>query len=126
MTLYRPIWSLTIEELYQLLSTSAAGLTEAEVIRRLQHYGANELPEAARRSLVLRFFDQLTHLMALLLWAGGVQAFLSGTPQLGWAIWAVIWINAIFSFWQEYQAERALAALKNVLPIQVKVYRGGH
>ncbi|MGB7416342.1 MAG: cation-transporting P-type ATPase, partial [Thermosynechococcaceae cyanobacterium] len=46
-------------------------------------------------------------------------------PELGWAIWAVILINAIFSFSQEFQAEQAMAALKNVLPAQVKVYRDG-
>jgi Ca2+-transporting ATPase len=63
--------------------------------------------------------------MALLLWVAGILAFVSGTPQLGWAIWAVIWINALFSFWQEFQAERSLAALKNVLPMEVKVWRSG-
>jgi Ca2+-transporting ATPase len=63
--------------------------------------------------------------MALLLWVAGILAFASGTPELGWAIWAVIWINALFSFWQEYQAEQALAALKRVLPVQVHVARDG-
>jgi hypothetical protein len=40
----------------------------------------------------------VTHFMALLLWVAGILAFISQTPELGWAIWAVIWINAIFSF----------------------------
>ncbi len=63
--------------------------------------------------------------MALLLWVAGILAFISHTAALGWAIWAVIWINAVFSFWQEFRAEQALAALKNVLPSQVQVYRDG-
>jgi Ca2+-transporting ATPase len=63
--------------------------------------------------------------MALLLWVAGILAFASGTPELGWAIWTVILINAIFSFWQEYRAERALAALKKVLPAKVRVCRDG-
>jgi magnesium-transporting ATPase (P-type) len=92
---------------------------------RIEHYGFNELPEPARRSLFLRFTDQLTHFMALLLWVAGTLAFISGTPELGWAIWAVIWINAGFSFWQEFQAEQALAALNKMLPAQAKVYRDG-
>jgi potassium/sodium efflux P-type ATPase len=125
MTSHHPIWTLTIEDVYQTLGTSAQGLTEAEAAFRLQQYGYNELPEPTRRSLLLRFMDQLTHFMALLLWVAGILAFISNTPELGWAIWAVIWINAAFSFWQEYQAEQALAALKRVLPVQVKVYRKG-
>lgn len=63
--------------------------------------------------------------MALLLWVAGILAFVSQTPALGWAIWAVIWINAVFSFSQEFRAEQALAALKNVLPAQVRVFRQG-
>jgi potassium/sodium efflux P-type ATPase len=125
MTSHHPIWTLTIEDVYQALSTSAQGLTETEAAFRLKRYGYNELPEPTRRSLLLRFIDQLTHFMALLLWVAGILAFISNTAELGWAIWAVIWINAAFSFWQEYQAEQALAALKRVLPVQVKVYREG-
>lgn len=120
-----PIWALNPEVVYQWLGTAEHGLAEDEAEQRLTKFGANELPEPAQRSLWLRFADQLTHFMALLLWIAGILAFISGTPQLGWAIWAVIWINAIFSFWQEFQAEQALAALKNVLPMQVKVYRDG-
>lgn len=126
MTDYNPIWALTPEEVYETLTTSNQGLSEAEADLRRQQYGANELPEPPRRSLWLRFIDQLTHFMALLLWVAGILAFISGTPELGWAIWAAIWISAIFSFWQEYQAEVALDALKKVLPLQVKVYRNGN
>jgi Ca2+-transporting ATPase len=36
--------------------------------------------------------------MALLLWVAGILAFISQTSELGRTIWAVIWINAIFSF----------------------------
>jgi calcium-translocating P-type ATPase len=63
--------------------------------------------------------------MALLLWVAGTMAFLAGTAELGWAIWSVVLINALFSFWQDFQAERTLAALTNVLPRQVRVWREG-
>ena len=120
-----PIWMLSAEQLYQTLDTSDLGLSEVETASRLQHYGLNELPEPTRRPLILRFTDQLTHFMALLLWVAGMLAFLSGTPALGWAVWAVIGINAGFSFWQEFQAEKALSALNKMLPSQAKVYRDG-
>lgn len=119
------VWSLPPEAVYGSLETTENGLAPDEAERRLLRFGWNELPEPPQRSLLARFLDQITHFMALLLWVAGVLAFISHTPALGWAIWAVIWINGLFSFWQEYQAERALAALKKVLPMQVRVYRGG-
>ncbi|MBD2427567.1 cation-transporting P-type ATPase [Phormidium sp. FACHB-1136] len=122
---HRPIWTLPAEAVYGYLESAPQGLAEAEAQQRLAHFGPNELPEPAQRPLWLRFTDQLTHFMALLLWVAGILAFISHTPALGWAIWAVILINALFSFWQEFRAERALAALKNVLPNLVRVYRGG-
>ena len=119
------IWTLTPTDVYKTLTTTPQGISEAEANLRLKQFGYNELPEPQTRPLILRFTDQLTHFMALLLWVAGILAFISQTPELGWAIWAVIWINAIFSFWQEYQAEKALSALKKILPSQAKVYRDG-
>lgn len=120
-----PVWTLPIENVYSMLGTTPQGLTEVEAQQQLDRFGPNELPEPVQRPLWLRFTDQLTHFMALLLWVAGTLAFISHTAALGWAIWAVIVINAIFSFWQEFRAEQALAALKNVLPNQVRVYRSG-
>lgn len=122
---HQPIWVLSLEEVYTSLRTTAKGLSQDEARERLEKFGANELPEPVQRPLWLRFIDQLTHFMALLLWVAGILAFISRTPELGWAVWSVILINAIFSFWQEFQAEKALSALKKVLPMQVKVYRDG-
>ncbi len=119
------LWSLNEEELLAFLGTSRRGLPDSEAARRLRLYGPNVLPEPSRRPLILRFLGQMTHFMALLLWLAGGLAFLSRTPELGWAIWAVILVNATFSFWQEYRAERALAELKKSLPAQARVVRNG-
>ena len=121
----RPIWALPKSELWSALRTRPEGLSSAEATARLQRFGPNSLPLLRRRSLVLRFCDQLVHFMALLLWVAGGLAFLAQSPQLGWAIWAVVLINALFSFWQEFKAERTLEALANNLPAQVRVWRDG-
>lgn len=63
--------------------------------------------------------------MALLLWAGGVMAFLAQMAQLAIAIWAVNLINGTFSFWQERKAEQATAALRRLLPSYARVLRDG-
>jgi Ca2+-transporting ATPase len=121
----QPIWSLPLEQVYPGLRTTPEGLSQPEAEQRLERYGANRLPPQKRRPLALRFLDQMVHFMALLLWIAGVLAFVAGTPQLGWAIWAVVLINGLFSFWQEFQAERTLAALTRSLPRQVQVWRDG-
>jgi Ca2+-transporting ATPase len=121
----RPIASLSAAEALAALRSAPEGLSAAEAIQRLERFGANQLPPIQRRPLLWRFTDQLRHFMALLLWAAGGMAFLAGTPELGWAIWSVVLINAIFSFWQEFQAERTLLALTQVLPRQVRGWRDG-
>ena len=82
MPLNHPIWTLTAEDVYRSLGTSAQGLTDDDAAVKLKQYGFNELPEQALRPLVLRFTDQLTHFMALLLWVAGILA--SSPIHLSW------------------------------------------
>ena len=121
----QPISTLSIEAALRALESTGLGLTQPIAEQRLDQVGANRLPPARHRPLWLRFIDQLRHFMALLLWTAGAMAFLAQTPALGWAIWSVVLINALFSFWQEFQAERTLAALTAVLPQTVRTYRDG-
>jgi len=121
----QPIWCLEPTDLIAALGSGPQGLSQAEAALRLERFGPNRLPPLRRRPLVLRLLDQMGHFMALLLWIAGGLAFASGTPQLGWAIWSVVLINGLFSFWQEFQAERALEALSRSLPRQVQVWRDG-
>jgi Ca2+-transporting ATPase len=122
----QPIWSLPLPEVYPALLSTPEGLSSTEAAARLERFGANRLPPLKRRPLLLRFTDQLFHFMALLLWVAGTLAFIARAPQLGWAIWAVILINGVFSFWQEFKAERTLQALAGNLPPMARVWRDGH
>ena len=126
------IQSLTAEQSLASLHTAAVGLTAAEARRRLAEFGPNHVEEVGRESLLLRFAREFTHFFALILWLGAALAFFAeyfdpgqGMARLGVAIVGVILINGIFSFWQEYKAERAVDALRQLLPQQVKVSRGG-
>ncbi|MBI5232810.1 MAG: cation-transporting P-type ATPase, partial [Deltaproteobacteria bacterium] len=65
------------------------------------------------------------NLFAVLLWAGALMAFIAGMAELSFAIALVVAINALFSFWQEYKAERAVWFLQRLLPRKVNVVRGG-
>jgi Ca2+-transporting ATPase len=118
-------WARTDVELYDSLKTSAQGLTSEEAAKRLEQYGRNEIREIKGRSLIWKFLENFYHLFAIMLWVGGILAFVAEMPQLGWAIFAVIFINAIFSFWQEFRAEKATEALKKMIPHNAKVIRDG-
>ncbi len=126
------IHRLTAEQALASLRTASAGLDPAEAARRLREFGPNRVEELAREHLLLGFAREFTHFFAIILWTGAALAFIAerfdpgqGMASLGIAIVGVIVINGIFSFWQEYKAERAVAALRQLLPQKVKVQRGG-
>jgi len=60
-----------------------------------------------------------------MLWVAGVLAFIAGLPQLGVAVFAVVLVNALFSFLQESRADRAAERLRALLPTRVNVRRDG-
>lgn len=116
---------LMIDQVFAAYETEPQGLTPAEARARLTRYGRNVLHEPPRRPLIRVFLANFTHLMALLLWAGGLIGFIARMPQLAIAIWMVNVINGLFSFWQEYKAEQATAALRRLLPAYARVRRAG-
>ncbi len=124
--------NLTPEEVFRSLVTSRRGLSSEEAGRRLAEFGRNEITAVKRKPLVFRLLGQFTHFLAVLLWTAAALSFLSeylhpgeGMLTLGAAIVAVIIINAIFTFIQEYRAEKALEALKKLLPFTIAVIRNG-
>ena len=119
------ICSLPSTAVYTAVSSRPAGLSEDEARARLLTYGENRLARVKGISLTRKFLANFVHVMAILLWAGGIMAFVAGMPQLGIAIWLVVIINGLFSFWQEFKAERAAEALRNMLPTYARVLRSG-
>ncbi|MBI2912748.1 MAG: cation-transporting P-type ATPase [Chloroflexi bacterium] len=107
------------------LASSPAGLASEKAEERLRRYGPNELPTPRPPHPLRLLFSQISHTLALLLWAAAALAFLAGLPQLGWAILAIILINAGFSFWQEYRAGQLVEALRQRIPLAARVRRDG-
>jgi Ca2+-transporting ATPase len=116
---------LSTEQVFAALGSDPQGLSSTEASNRLNRYGPNVLREPPRTPLIRILLANFTHLMALLLWIGGGIAFAAQMPTLGIAIWLVNLINGLFSFWQEYKAEQATAALRRMLPSYARVRRAG-
>jgi magnesium-transporting ATPase (P-type) len=117
--------ALELEQVYAAYGTGPSGLGPAEAGERLRRFGPNRLAEVRGPGVARRLLDQFVHVFALLLWAAGLLALLDGQPQLALAIVAVIVINGMFGSWQEYRAERAVAALKRLLPPAGRALRAG-
>lgn len=102
------------------LGTGPSGLSAREAARRLAVYGPNEVRRKARTSLGRELVRQLVHPLAMLLWAAAVLAFVADIAVLGWAIVAVVVVNAAFALLQERQAEQAkVVALIATFPVLV-------
>lgn len=126
------IHTLSPEEALASLRSSDQGLSEGEALKRLKEGGANQIEGVRKKSLLKLFIAQFTHFLAILLWiAVGlclVSEYLNprqGLLKLAIAIFGVIFINAIFTFIQEYKAEKTIEELKKLLPFIIKVMRDG-
>jgi len=132
MTDDRHVAEQSIAEALRSLGSSELGLTSAQAGHRLQEYGPNRLAEIAQEARWRRLLREFTHFFAIILWiAAGLALFAEtrspgqGMWQLGVAILAVILVNGLFAYWQEHRAGRAIDALRELLPQQVKVMRDG-
>jgi len=115
--------ALSKEDIYLELESGDGGITKTSAQKRLETYGYNKLKAIRRTSFILRFIYNFTNLLAVLMWVGSGLSFWANMPEAGWACIAVIFINAIFSFWQEFKAEKAIDALKKLIPSYARVIR---
>jgi Ca2+-transporting ATPase len=116
---------LSVPDALARLETSHEGLSPAEVGRRREVYGPNELIDRGSKSPLLILWEQLTAVMVLLLFgAAGLSLVLAKFIEAG-AILAIIVLFVALGLLQEYRAERAIAALRRLTVPNVRVLRNG-
>jgi len=101
------------------------GLSGNEAVERLSRVGPNRLPQGHARSPWHVLLGQFRSILILILLGAAALAALVGSTKDALVILAVVVINALVGFYQEYRAERSLAALKSMLPSRVRVRRDG-
>jgi len=117
----------TTTETVSLLNSNAdTGLSSAEAKRRLAEHGPNELVERGLKSPWRILWEQLTGLMVVILIIAAVVSGILGDWKDAIAILAIVILNAVLGFSQEFRAEKAMAALKQLAVPTVKVRRDGH
>jgi magnesium-transporting ATPase (P-type) len=106
-------------------SDSQTGLTPAEAARRLADDGPNSLPEAQRRTPLMRFLHQFHSPLIYVLIVAGLVTFVLEDYLDTWVIGGVVIINAIIGFIQEGKAEAALDAVRGLLADHAVAIRDG-
>ncbi|MBN2228656.1 MAG: cation-translocating P-type ATPase [Candidatus Thorarchaeota archaeon] len=122
------------EEVLENLNSSADGLSDQDAEQRLVEYGPNELEEFGRVGPLRMFLQQFTNPMVIILLFAIVVSiatvsFHSSHESEGYidaiVISAIVIINAVFGFVQEYRSEQALEALKDLSAPKAIVKRNG-
>jgi len=122
-------YQLSVEQVFEALKASSAGLTSSEAKDRLKKYGYNEL-EYKKPSVLMRFLRQFhSPLVYILLVAALITGILSMRGEEMWmdmaVILGVVILNVIIGFFQEGKAETALAALQKMMVLKCTVRRDG-
>ncbi len=114
----------TVECLERNLFTPG-GLSAPEAAQRLAANGPNELKEGKRIDPLQIFLGQFKSLIIWILIAAGVISGMLGEVVDAIAILAIVVLNAVIGFYQEFNAEKSIAALKKMTAPQAKVSRDG-
>jgi len=120
------------EQLFEKYNTSYEGLSSQEARRRLNDFGTNEIASGQKKNYLKEYLKQYMQFFAVLLEVAALLAFVAhryapaeGNDILGYAIVVAVIINATFSFWQEYKADKAMEALLRLMPTMVRALRDG-
>ncbi|MBK7452899.1 MAG: cation-translocating P-type ATPase [Anaerolineales bacterium] len=117
--------ALKAEDVLKHLEVQDAGLSSAEVEKRLQYYGQNQLREAPRPGFLALLWAQLNNFVVILLIVASVISALLGDYVEAAAIMAIVVLNSVLGIVQEQRAEQALAALKKLAAPDAQVLRDG-
>lgn len=117
-------WHLSsIRDSFDLLGSSAKGLSAGQAGDRLLQYGENKLMEARKIPAWLMLLRQFKDWMILILLAAAVVSGLIGGIKDAVVILIIVVLNAVVGFVQEYRAEKALEELKKMAAAIAKVLR---
>ncbi len=126
MTVEQEYYLLNKEELIDHFNFSfERGISSREVRKRQYEYGKNKLRETNKKNVLSIFFDQFKDFMIIVLMIATCLSFVMGEFSDGFTIFAIIVLNGIMGFVQEYRAEKSLEQLKKLAAPHAKVLRDG-
>ncbi|MES2730870.1 MAG: cation-translocating P-type ATPase [Bacteroidota bacterium] len=112
-----------IAEVARSFTTSPAGLDPAMAQQRLEEFGKNQIEDTKKKTVWQLLLHQLTDVMILVLIAAAILSGVVGEVKSTYVILAIVLLNTLIGFIQEYRAEKAMEALKKMAANQAKVVR---
>ena len=116
---------LSIPETLELLGTNQQGLSASAAEDKLLKTGLNELQEGKKKSIAVMLLAQFKDVMILILLVAAIIAGIVGDLTDTIVILIIVLLNAFLGFFQEYRAEKAMQALKQMAVTQARVLRDG-
>jgi P-type Ca2+ transporter type 2C len=118
-------YRLTPDEAFSRTGSALRGLDPEEAARRLAENGPNELTEADVKSPWRILLEQFTSLLIIILILAAVASAFLGDYEDAIVIFAILVLNAVLGFRQEYKAEKTMQALRRLATPIVRVRRAG-
>jgi len=112
-----------INTVFHELQSRIAGLSPNEVRKRLAEYGRNELKQEKQFTILKLFLYQFTDPIVIVLICATALSFAVGEYTDAWVIAAIVILNALLWFFQEYRAEKSIEMLSKLSSPTAKVIR---
>lgn len=120
------LWhACTQEEVFHLLEANESGLSNREAEKRLREYGINSIEELKATTPWELLVRQFNDFLIWILLGAALLSFVTGETMDGTIILVIVGLNALIGFYQEYNAENALLALKKMIDQLARVKRNG-
>ncbi len=121
-----------IERVLKSLHSSESGLSQQEVVHRLEAFGLNQLKQKAKKDYRIEYLKEYISFFPILLEVAAVLALIAdyfqpgeGNDILAYAVFGAVVLNASFTFWQKFKADKAMEALLKLVKSEAKVIRQG-
>lgn len=116
---------LPLKEIAQLLNTTPLGIDDLTASQRLVEYGKNQIIDKKKKTIFQMLLNQLKDFMIVILISAAVISGILGDITDTIIIFAIIILNAVLGTTQNYRAEKAIDALKQMAAINARILREG-
>ncbi len=121
-----------IKQVLKSLQSTDKGLSQIEANRRLQSFGLNQIAQKQPKDYRIEYFKEYISFFPILLEVAAVLALIAdyyqpgqGNDILAYAVFAAVFLNATFTFWQKFKADKAMEALLKLIKSEATVLRDG-